>query len=257
MHMAMPASPVPVLLHGFLFADCGPFRYFRGVEKAMRRQGMAPLLPRVPLAGSVERRAAALGSFLAQRCESTFVLLGHSMGGLDGRFLIANHDPDHRVRLLTTVATPHRGTEVAQATLSGRGPVSVVARRYWSDALRDLTPSVRARQPIPDRADVTYYSYNAVRPVGELPLLARTFLPPIAGANDGMVPAASAVWGEHRGTLHADHFESVGWSLALPRRQAARPFDHIAFWLHAAAEAIGAAQGEETHGKAPALPGSG
>jgi triacylglycerol lipase len=130
--------------------------------------------------------------------------------------------------------------------------LSLYARRYWVDALRDLTPETRQRQPIPDRPDVKYRSYSAVRPAAELPLFVRTLLPPIAGENDGLVPATSAIWGEHRGTVRSDHFESVGWSLALPSRQAARPFDHVAFWLRATAEALTvAANGEGKNGTSP------
>jgi triacylglycerol lipase len=35
--------------------------------------------------------------------------------------------------------------------------------------------------------------------------------PELLGKNDGIIPSSSAIWGEHLGTLDADHFEQIGW----------------------------------------------
>ena len=44
--MSAPLPPVPVLLHGFLgFVRLGPAVYFRGVEQALRADGIVPLIP--------------------------------------------------------------------------------------------------------------------------------------------------------------------------------------------------------------------
>lgn len=45
------------------------------------------------------------------------VLVGHSQGGLDARYLVSTLRYGDRVALLATIATPHRGTRVADAVL--------------------------------------------------------------------------------------------------------------------------------------------
>jgi triacylglycerol lipase len=237
--MSSSKTPVPVLLHGFLgFRRLGPIRCFRGLEPALHRRGIPALFPTLPPTGSVGDRADALAAFLKRQTARSFVLIGHSMGGLDGRLLIARLDPDHRVKALVTVATPHRGTPVARRILEGDGPVSSIGRRCWRRALVDLTPEARAGEPIADRPDVAYASYAASRQGGEIPAWMRWVAGALEGENDGLVPASSAEWGTFRGTVRADHVELVGWSLGLPSRKAQRPFDHLDFWLRVVNEAM-------------------
>lgn len=235
--------PTPALLHGFLgFSRRGPIVYFRGIAQALRQAGIVPLVPEVPAAGIVAERAEALARQLFRSDSSTFALVAHSMGGLDARHLIAYLDPDRRVKSLVTVATPHRGTPVATAILESHGLVGTLIRRIGKPGLRDLTAEVREAEQIPDRADVRYASYAGCRPPAELPIWLRPFARAIPTDNDGLVPVASARWGEFRGILRTDHVELLGWSLGLPSIRAARPFDHLSFWMRAVAEAMQAAQ---------------
>ena len=228
-----------VLLHGFWgFVRCGPVSYFRGVADALRRSGPPPLVPRVPPSGTIAERAEALARQLFRTDISAFALVAHSMGGLDARYLAAHLDPDHRVKSLVTVASPHRGTSVAAWVLESDMPVPRLIRRAGGPALRELTPSARAADPIPDRADVAYASYACCRPIAELPLWLRHFGRTIPDDNDGLVPVDSARWGTFCGIVRTDHIEVVGWSLALPNRSESRPFDHLAFWKRAASVAM-------------------
>ena len=237
--MPTPLPPVPVLSHGFLgFVRQGPIVYFRNVERALRADGIAPLIPPVPPAASIAGRAEALARILDARGDASFVLFGHSMGGLDARYLAAHLDPDRRVKAVITVGTPHRGSPVAQRFLDETGWRYKWAGRHWLPALRDLDPAIREREPIPDRPDVRYESYAARRPANGIPWWLRAVTGPVEGENDGMVSVASARWGRAHDVLTADHFELVGWSLGLPGRAAARPFDHIPFWRRIVGEAV-------------------
>lgn len=237
--MPEPKAPVPVLLHGFLgFAHFGPITYFRGVQRALAKDGVCVIVPTMPPAGSIMERADVLARALMRSSAAAFVLLGHSMGGLDGRYLISNLDREHRVKSLITVGTPHGGSAIAQRLLEANGVAGRLARRHWAPALGDLAPETRAREIIPDRADVAYSSYAGVRPSDEVPLLLRPFARQFQDANDGFVPLSSARWGDFRGTVRSDHLELVGWSVGLPNRGTARPFDHLAFWRRIIREAI-------------------
>jgi triacylglycerol lipase len=237
--MPAPTAPVPVLLHGFLgFEHFGPITYFRGVQRALAKEGLDLIVPMMPPAGSIHERADVLARVLMRSSAASFALFGHSMGGLDGRYLISKLDPDYRVKSLVTVGTPHRGSAVAGRLLEARGLAARVARRHWGPALDDLAPETRAREIIPDRAGVAYSSFAGVRPGDEIPLLLRPFARQFQAPNDGLVPLSSAQWGDFRGTVRSDHLELVGWSVGLPNRTAARPFDHLAFWRRIIRDAI-------------------
>lgn len=235
-------SPTLVLLHGYLgFSQRGPISYFRGVEQALRRVNIVPLVTQVPPAGTVAERAQVLSRQLFQSDAAAFALVAHSMGGLDARYLITHLDLDRRVKSLLTVATPHCGTPVANWLLESRNLLPIWIRHVGMPGLRELTPEARKAAPIPDREDVAYSSYAGQRTLGELPCLLRQCGRVIAQDNDGLVPVDSAKWGVFRGIMRTDHIEFVGWSLGLPNARTVRPFNHLDFWTRAAVEAIEAA----------------
>lgn len=235
--------PALALLHGFLgFSHRGPIEYFRGVKEALRRIHIVPLIPEVPPAGSIAERAEALARKLFSSDSHAFALIGHSMGGLDARYLITYLDPDRRVKSLLTVSTPHRGSPLARWFLEAEGPIPACIRHIGNPGLRELTPEALAGMQIPDREDVDYSSYGSFRSADELPFWLRPYGHVFREDNDGMVPVSSTPWGEFRGAVHADHLELLGWSLSLPDSQAARPFNHLRFWTRIAAEAMTAAE---------------
>ena len=236
-----------VFVHGFLgFREkrvlATRIQYFRGVAQALAHAGMRPYFPVLPPTHCVAERAASLAVQLASYPAHNFALVGHSMGGLDARYVASVLDTDHRVRCVITIGTPHRGTPVARWLLETDGVYQRFARAHWNPALADLGPqSCETRNlALPDRGDVRYLSYAGMRPVCEQSPLLRPFGKLIQrelGANDGLVPVSSAVWGEFQGSVRADHLEQPGWSLALPRRALERPFDHRTFFLRLAAQA--------------------
>jgi triacylglycerol lipase len=242
--------PTLALLHGYLgFSHRGPIEYFRGIGQMLRRLDTAYLIPEVPSAGTVAERAKALARQLFRSDAPVFALIAHSMGGLDARHLITHLDPDRRIKSLLTIATPHRGTPLATWFLESRSSIPVWVRHIGSPGLRELTPEARAAMPIPDRKDVAYSSYAGCRPPDELPFWLRPYGRVIPEDNDGMVPVSSAQWGKFRGIMRADHMEFIGWSLGLPDARSARPFDHIDFWVRAAAEAMAGAKGKTSEGE--------
>lgn len=116
-----PHGPYPlVLAHGlFGFKNVGPLDYFYGITGALTAQGRVVYTPRVDAVQS----AAVRGQQLVDEIEkikletgaAKVVIIGHSQGGLDARWAAA-HDPDS-VAGVVTVATPHRGSPVADVAL--------------------------------------------------------------------------------------------------------------------------------------------
>ncbi len=107
-----------VLVHGAGGWDSlGSLHYFWGVAEALEVYGYGVYTAQVdPFNGSSIRAtqlAAFVDAVLACTCAHKVNLLGHSQGGVDARYLISTLGYGDRVASLTTVATPHRGTLVA------------------------------------------------------------------------------------------------------------------------------------------------
>jgi triacylglycerol lipase len=204
--------------------------YFRGLRDYLRRQGITAHFPPQRPFASVAERAEYLARYLDALPGRRILLVAHSMGGLDCRYLIHHLDRDMRVRGLATVATPHRGTPLADWFFNTEGALQRVGRWLLNPALGELRLEACARfnKTVADRPDVVYHSYAGVRPVEEVPLIFRPWSNLIAaqaGENDSQVPRSSAMWGQFKGDVRADHFEMAGWSFRLPNRNASRPFD--------------------------------
>ncbi|KAJ1721818.1 hypothetical protein LPJ53_003700 [Coemansia erecta] len=114
-----PRNPV-VLCHGLYGFDVkGPSRvpllqvhYWRGIREALEGVGARVVVAKVAGTGGVRERAQQLDALLAGRAGGAQVnIVGHSMGGLDARYLITHIRPrSYAVGSLTTVCTPHRGS---------------------------------------------------------------------------------------------------------------------------------------------------
>ena len=57
---------------------------------------------------------------------------------------------------------------------------------------------------------------GGIRGSAALPLSApHAYLKSIAGPNDGLVPVSSQFWGETLAEIEADHFQQIGWRIAI------------------------------------------
>ncbi|GAA5861112.1 hypothetical protein JCM3774_002194 [Rhodotorula dairenensis] len=230
-----PKLPI-VFCHGlFGFDYIGPvavkplrFSYWIGVEEALQAMGVQTLIGRVPASASIEERAKVLCQMIGDKFPGQDVnLIGHSMGGLDGRFLISHLKPTNfRVRSLTTISTPHRGSSFADYLLEDivgvervpalMGAMKALGVPGGGKAFDDLTTTKMARfnEETPDDPNVRYFSYGAYFE----PSWSNAFRIPWGvvyereGANDGLVSVDSAKWGEYRATLeNVNHLDLVGW----------------------------------------------
>ncbi|MFG0251939.1 MAG: esterase/lipase family protein [Phycisphaerales bacterium JB038] len=216
-----------VLAHGLLGFDrlrllgVPTVSYFRLIPDYLRRLGNEVVQTRVPATGSIEVRARALDAELTRLLGTRPChLLGHSMGGLDARYFITHLGGAERVRSLTTLGTPHRGTIIAdlfRRSSGGRRLLGLARRFGLSDApARDLGTEHMARfnDQTPDDPRVRYFSVAGVKPVGQMDLLLRPsarILQRAAGPNDGLVSVTSAAWGEASLVWPCDHVDMVGW----------------------------------------------
>lgn len=112
--------PLCVLVPGLSAFDptgtpIASFANFNGVVAALAHRGVdCRIADGIPPSGPVEARAPALSAALDRWGGRPCVLIGHSMGGLDARYLCAELDPGRRVRAVVTLATPHRGSPIGR-----------------------------------------------------------------------------------------------------------------------------------------------
>jgi triacylglycerol lipase len=240
----LPRHPV-VFCHGMLAMTMLRMQvpeeanYFSHLRPFLRERGIEALYPSVEPTGGVAARAEQLRDLIRRWTNEPINLIAHSMGGLDARFLITHLGMANRVASLTTIASPHHGTTVADwFCLNYRQRVPLLlaleALGINVDGFRDCcTDACRAfNERTPNVASVRYFSYTAAAPLSRVsPLLRRSWniLTPTEGANDGLVSVRSAAWGEVIGTLTVDHFAQTPDGLFV---RPGENFDAINFYTH-------------------------
>jgi triacylglycerol lipase len=115
-----------VLAHGFNGSPTNGWAFY-GVAEALRKDGHVVHVASVPPFDSAEVRAKALAAHVDQAmaeckkvhgCDGSKVnIVAHSMGGLDSRYLVSSLGYGDRVASLTTISTPHGGSQIADVAL--------------------------------------------------------------------------------------------------------------------------------------------
>jgi len=219
-----------VLQHGlFGFTDIklGKLKltYFNGIDEAIAARGHPLIVSRVHPTSSIETRARQLrGQILAElrrlkMSRSKIVIVAHSMGGLDARYMISRLKMADRVSALITVSTPHRGSSYADWCMHNLGKrlgglKLLELLKLDLNAIRDLTCEScgKFNEEIEDAPGVRYFSIAGSRPwhrVAPMFLHSHKIISAAEGANDGMVSVESAKWGEHLGTWPTDHLHII------------------------------------------------
>ncbi|MCA9520359.1 MAG: triacylglycerol lipase [Myxococcales bacterium] len=111
-----------ILAHGMGgFKEFATLDYFYQIPEYLRGQGYAVYVSIVDPFNSTTVRGQQLATFvdkvLGCTCAGKVNLIGHSQGGLDARFVVSSLGYGDRVATVTTIATPHRGTKVADIAL--------------------------------------------------------------------------------------------------------------------------------------------
>ncbi len=200
--------------------------YFRGIPELLRAMGNRVLVTRVHPTAGIRRRAAKLG----ERIQAAFPdepvhIIGHSMGGLDARELLTDPAWSKRVLSLTTIATPHLGSTLAEAARRQFGPVYRLLKTIgWDhEGFLDLTPS-RARRWHEDThapEGVACFSVAGDPPPDDVCFLLRRIHASMRrweGPNDGLVSVRSSeAFGTPLTAWPTDHLQQMNWWTGYPR----------------------------------------
>lgn len=217
--------------------------YWFGIREALEAKGTKVMVAKVPGFGSIEERSDKLNEFISREVsllrderkdnvynerrssQKSFKekgekmkvnLIAHSMGGLDARFLISKLEKqNYEVVSLTTVTTPHRGSEMADyvmdlsKTLPDQVKPPPSFRQLTTEHMKEFNKEVT------DDPKVSYFSYGAqFNPAWYNVFYASwSIINSRGGANDGMVSVESSKWGTYLGTLmNVDHLDLINWT---------------------------------------------
>lgn len=213
--------------------------YFRGIASHLRANGFDVSQSSVSFAADVERRAADLrdevNKVLNIKGSEKVHIIAHSMGGLDARHMIVNHDMAEKVSSLTTIGTPHLGTSFANWGLANQGDefIRVISNVIDIGGFLDLTIeacetfNAQAREQEATNAVVyqTYAGSQAQKLVFTPLQQSWEIINSAEGDNDGLVSTKSQSWesklARPDGTekeikqkvfpVPADHLNEIGW----------------------------------------------
>lgn len=248
-----------VMVHGWTgFENIGPLTYFYGVRQDLEQLGYPIAIAVLDPFNSVDVRGEQLVTFVANTLTATrsrkVNLFGHSQGGIDSRYVAsaAGGGYGDRVGAVITLGTPHLGTpftDIALGLIPGPSEAVLVFLLNFLGAAQNQQSDVEASLYTlsetymqgefnvihVDDPRVKYYSWMGETCVGALscqdavdPLLLFSYntIFLVAGANDGLVPTTSAVWGEYLGLVPADHIDEIGQIGGLTDSD----YDHVGFF---------------------------
>lgn len=224
------------------------------VALLLRTHNVLAFAPNIVPYAKIETRADSWVKLIDQLMEripyEKVNIVAHSMGGLDIRYALSKHNISDNVASLTTVATPHHGSSLAELTLKTPEAIREKLADFldWmgdqiyphtkSDAVASATQLTRHyitevfNPQVPDHSGIPYYSYSAAvgkgtpHPIRVITRYQNNHIFEQEGPNDGMVSVESAKWGEHIKTAHLAHLEQMNLRVKDERKVL---FE--AFWL--------------------------
>ena len=232
--MYMAKQPVIVLHHGlFGFArkQLAPgvgLEYFHRISGSLESDGHSVVATQVSPVASIARRAEELAEQVEQLDGAPIIVLAHSMGGLDARYMLSRLHRGRDVAALVTIGTPHHGTSFADWVVRQFGKKLKLEQfidrmDLNAGAFADLTrkSSREFTTATPERTNVRYFSIAGMVEWLNIPafmLHSHIHVLRNEGANDGVVPVSSARYGEFLGVWPAHHLQLVNRRLGAGRR---------------------------------------
>lgn len=217
-----------IMVHGIGFRDLRYFNYWGRIPKELVKNGASVYYGHQQAWGTIEDNAEHIRQKICQVLEENHCdkvnIIAHSKGGLDSRYLITRLHMAPRIASLTTISTPHRGSELI--CVLNRLPDGIY--RFLSSCLdrtfskfgdsrpdcyhasKQLAPDYCSRfnEATPDSPEVYYQSYASVmKHIWSDSLLSiPNFIMDLAGSrsNDGLVTEESAKWGNYKGAFRND-----------------------------------------------------
>ena len=213
-----------ILVHGIARSDRGDRQAWGRIPTVLRESGIEVFYGYTDAWGDVASNArllkATVDNILATTNHERVNIIAHSKGGIDSRYFIWRYDYGDRVASLTTLSTPHGGSEIADFLYQLRTQVRIldnenlrrrlgnVGRLFgdlnpdFHNVNRDLTTENMERfNAMVTKDPRVFYQviYSVMKDSGDDSMysLSHAFIRNISGENDGLVSAKSARWGDN------------------------------------------------------------
>ena len=214
-----------VLVHGIIAHDRRSIIKFWGrIPKILANKGIKVFRGNTDAWGGYESNALILKKtiedILVKTGKDKVNIIAHSKGGIDSRYLIHKHNFGGKIASLTTICTPHHGSEIADFIYGQK----IIHTKFAKKALRvfgklygDTTPDLyrviyqlttagmkEFNEKVTADDKVFYQSLYTLMSKASDDL---TFYYPYSyikkrvGENDGLVGEYSAIWGNNVGKI--------------------------------------------------------
>lgn len=246
-----------IMLHGIGFRDVKYVNYWGRIPKELIKYGAKIYYGHQEAWGTVENNAREVREKIFEimkenKC-SKVNIIAHSKGGLDARFLITGLNMGQYVASLTTISTPHRGSEVMNLLVKLPNNIykfitNLIDKSYKKLGDKNPNAYVSSRQLLPEYCvdfnkrigndnRVFYQSYTSVMknifsdsllciPYGIMKAMG-------AGENDGLVTIESAKWGDFRGTFRNKYRRGISHGDIIDlKREDYKLYDSVETFVH-------------------------
>ena len=210
-----------VMVHGIARRDTDKYIHPWGrIPEFLQEIGVKPFFGNTDAWGGIESNAQLLKATIDKVLHTTnsemVNILAHSKGGIDSRYCIWRYDYGDRVASLTTISTPHHGSEIADFLFHTMGSHTEAARKILIDFGRlfgDVHPDIyNVNQQLTTGQmkafnetvgmdhrvlyQVMYTTMN--KPTDDVTFFhSYNYLKKVSGDNDGLVSERSARWGNN------------------------------------------------------------
>lgn len=234
-----------ILAHGVGFRDdLLIVKYWGKIQHKLEKSGHKIYLSGQNAFSSHQINAAKLaGKIIELTCAGSSIdkvnIIAHSKGGLESRLAATFPETKGRIASITTVATPHQGSPVADLVMKkidSKNHLLAKAVNIYARFIGDEHPDSFAagielttefmhefNKTVKDQPEIAYRSYTGIIDRWyPNPIIAalHDFVRDIDGENDGLVSLKSSQWGEFKGILKparggmgVSHLDMIGMNL--------------------------------------------
>ena len=183
--------------------------------------------------GDFERHLENLKSSLKRvfdqgQVSNSVHIVAHSAGGVLSRALVHDSEFSHRILSLTTIGTPHRGSQLAHAVIGfnkHHKNLDRFFRTFGYDATQ-RTPNfswltrqamTNFNESVPNLPNIVYacFVFNLRPELRSSPIRLLNKSLSLSEPGDGLVTPESQAWGQCLGELQLDHLQQLGYNLHL------------------------------------------
>lgn len=224
-----------VLVHGMMLKDFKLYRAFRKIKDVLKDNGVHVYVSNQDGVGSIENNAKQLkeeiNEILKKENAKKVNIIAHSKGGIDSRYMISMLDMEDKVASLTTLSTPHHGSNMSRKLLTMPKWIASIIAFFTNTFYKingDEHPDIiRVGEQLTDTYmkefnkkvinsnKVYYQSYSSdiAHKKSFVIFLPKEFSKYCENeSTDGIVSISSSVWGDYKGNMDNDydHAEMVG-----------------------------------------------